>query len=266
MMYFAGIDVGSVASKALILDGEGKELSYAVISGLPSEQNARQVVNEALEGCALSFSDITHVVATGYGRVNVPFADKQHTEIICHSVGVNSLFPSVRTVIDIGGQDSKAIKISATGRVENFIMNDKCAAGTGRFLEVMEGVLKVGLDRWGELASRAENTASISSVCTVFAETEVISKIAQNVPLEDIIAGLCESIAVRVAQMARRVAVEEDICLTGGVAQNGGVAQKLSEILGAPLLIADRPQRTGALGAALLALRSHARDSQGELR
>jgi predicted CoA-substrate-specific enzyme activase len=262
MMYFAGVDVGSVASKALVVDEEGNEVSYAVVSGLPGEQSARQVIDEALEDYGLSFADISRTVATGYGRVNVPFADKQHTEIICHSVGVNSLFPSVRTVIDIGGQDSKAIKVSQSGRVEHFIMNDKCAAGTGRFLEVMEGVLNVGLDRWGELASKATNTASISSVCTVFAETEVISKVAQNVPMEDIVAGVCESIAYRVAQMAKRVAVEKDVCLTGGVAQNQGVARKLSEILEMQLLIADRPQRTGALGAALIALRSHRKDSQ----
>ena len=251
-----------MASKALVVDEEGNEVSYAVLSGLPSEQSALQVVNSALKDCGLSFADVSRTVATGYGRVNVPFANKQHTEIICHSVGVNSLFPSVRTVIDIGGQDSKAIKVSLSGRVEHFIMNDKCAAGTGRFLEVMEGVLNIGLDRWGELASSAKSTASISSVCTVFAETEVISKVAQNVPLEDIVAGLCESIAFRVAQMAKRVVVERDVCLTGGVAQNKGVAQKLSELLEMPLVIADRPQGTGALGAALIALRSYGKDSQ----
>jgi len=256
-MYFAGIDVGSVASKAVVVDGDGNVISYAVIPGLPSEGSAQTVFNDVLGDSALSFSNVKYIISTGYGRFNVSFADRQYTEIICHSVGVNSLFPSARTVIDIGGQDSKAIKISPDGKVESFIMNDKCAAGTGRFLEVMEGVLKVELNRWGELASRAKNTAVISSVCTVFAETEVISKVAQNVPLEEIIAGLCESVAMRVAQMAKRLSIAKDVCLTGGVARNKGVAQKLSECLDMPLLIPERPQITGALGAALIALRNY---------
>jgi len=256
-MYFAGIDVGSVASKAVILDGEENIVDYAVMPGLPSEESAKKIYDDLLEGSGLSASSVNYIVATGYGRVNVSFADKQCTEILCHSVGVNSLLPSVRTVIDIGGQDSKAIKISPAGRVVNFIMNDKCAAGTGRFLEVMEGVLKLELSRWGEMASRAKNTAAISSVCTVFAETEVISKVAQNVPVEEIIAGLCESIAMRVAQMAKRLPVEKDVCLTGGVARNMGVVNKLSECLEMPLLVSERPQITGALGAALIALRNY---------
>jgi len=162
----------------------------------------------------------------------------------------------VKTIIDIGGQDSKVIKVRE-GKVEHFVMNDKCAAGTGRFLEVMEGVLGVEFSKWGEMVANARNTASISSMCTVFAETEVISKITQRTPVDEVIAGVCEAIAYRVGQLAMRLSPEPGFCLTGGVAYNGGVVLKLSEFLGADLLIAEAAQGTGALGAALIALDSH---------
>lgn len=256
-MYVAGIDIGSVASKVVILDEEKDIINYVVMPALPSEESASKVFSKALEDKSLSQKDIAYIVATGYGRVNVPLADRACTEILCHAVGINYLFPSVRTVIDIGGQDSKAIKISKVGRVENFIMNDKCAAGTGRFLEVMQGVLGVEFSKWGDLVAKAKSTASISSICTVFAESEVISKVTQKVLLEEIIAGVCESIAIRVGQLAKRLPVEKDICLTGGVAYNKGVVQKLGEFLGVDLLVAELPQSTGALGAALMALRDY---------
>jgi len=256
-MYVTGIDIGSVASKIVILDEERDVINYVVMPALPSEESASTVFSKALEDKSLSRKDVAYIVATGYGRVNVPFANKMYTEILCHAMGINYLLPSVRTVIDIGGQDSKAIKISNYGRVENFIMNDKCAAGTGRFLEVMQGVLGVEFSKWGDLVAKAKSTASISSVCTVFAESEVISKVTQKVPLEEIIAGVCESIAIRVSQLAKRLPIERDVCLTGGVAYNKGVVQKLGESLGVELLVAEIPQSTGALGAALMALRNY---------
>lgn len=253
--YVAGIDIGSVASKAVIMDEDKNVISYVAMPGNPSEDSARIVFDRALEQKGLSPEYIVYIVGTGYGRVNVPFADRVWTEIRCHTVGVHHLFPSVRTVIDIGGQDCKVIKVK-DGKVEHFAMNDKCAAGTGRYLEVMEGVLGVEFSKWGEMVAKAKGAVSISSTCTVFAETEVISKITQRVPVDEIIAGICEAIAYRVGQLANRVQPEPDFCLTGGVAYNRGVVLKLSNFLGADLLIAEAAQSTGALGAALIALDS----------
>jgi predicted CoA-substrate-specific enzyme activase len=212
---------------------------------------ANKVMDEALAKANLPFDDITYVVATGYGRINVPFADKQITEISCHARGVGWLLPEVRTVIDIGGQDSKGIKLSH-GRAVDFVMNDRCAAGTGRFLEVTAEGLGVKLDDMGRLALTAQNAARISNTCTVFATQEVVAKLSDGVPLPEIIAGLHEAIATRIYSMVRRLKIEREVALTGGGAKNIGLVKALEAKLGFPVLVPPEPLLTGAIGAALL--------------
>jgi len=249
-MYFAGIDIGSTMTKIVIMDDE---ISSQVIGPTGAEHRhlANKVMEEALSKAGIAFDELTYVVATGYGRINVPFADKQITEITCHAKGVSSIFPSARTVIDIGGQDAKGIKI-AGGKVVNFVMNDKCAAGTGRFLEVIAEALGLKLEEMGELSLQSKEKVMISSTCTIFAEQEVVSKIADGVPIEDILAGLHEAIASRVFHMAEKMKIEKDVAMTGGVAMNVGMVKALEDQLGFPVLIAREPLLTGAIGAAIL--------------
>ena len=249
-MYFAGIDIGSTMTKIVIMDDE---INSQVIGPTGAEHRhlANKVMEEALSKAGIAFDELTYVVATGYGRINVPFADKQITEITCHAKGVSSIFPSARTVIDIGGQDAKGIKI-AGGKVVNFVMNDKCAAGTGRFLEVIADALGLKLKDMGELSLQSKEKVRISSTCTIFAEQEIVSKIADGVPIEDILAGLHEAIASRVFHMAEKMKIEKDVAMTGGVAKNVGMVKALEDQLGFPVLIAREPLLTGAIGAAIL--------------
>ena len=190
-------------------------------------------------------------VATGYGRVSVPFADKKVTEISCHGLGAYKLFPDTKTVVDIGGQDSKVIQVGPAGKVLDFTMNDKCAAGTGRFLEVMAAKLRVPLNEMGTLSMGANGEVRISSVCTVFAESEVISLVAQNHPKEEIIRGLHRAIVNRVWSMVKTLGVKREVTMSGGVAKNRGVVAFLEEKLGHPIHVYKEPQIVGALGAAL---------------
>jgi predicted CoA-substrate-specific enzyme activase len=248
--YFAGVDIGSTMTKVVIMNGE---ILASVIgpTGPEHRKLANRVMEEALNKAKLSFKEITYVVATGYGRINVPFADKQITEISCHARGVSYLLPEVRTVIDIGGQDSKAIKL-AGGRAVDFVMNDKCAAGTGRFLEVTAESLGVKLEDMGKLSLEAKSKVGISNICTVFAAHEVVSKLSEGVPLPDIIAGLHEAIATRIYGMARRLKMEREVAVTGGGAKNIGLVKALEAKLGYPVLLPPEPLLTGAIGAALL--------------
>jgi len=249
-MYFAGIDIGSTMTKIVIMDDE---INSQVIGPTGAEHRhlANKVMEEALSKAGIAFDELTYVVATGYGRINVPFADKQITEITCHAKGVSSIFPSARTVIDIGGQDAKGIKI-AGGKVVDFVMNDKCAAGTGRFLEVIADALGLKLEEMGELSLQSKEKVRISNTCTIFAEQEIVSKIADGVPIEDILAGLHEAIASRVFHMAEKMKIEKDVAMTGGVAKNVGMVKALEDLLGFPVLIAREPLLTGAIGAAIL--------------
>lgn len=253
--YVAGIDIGSLMSKAVVLSGNGHivsfELTRTVYDSLISASN---VIKGCLEKGGLDSSQLSYIVATGYGRVNVPFANKAVTEIICHARGVNRLFPSARTIVDMGGQDSKVISIRSDGRVRKFVMNDRCAAGTGRFLEVMSSALGVGLSELGDLAATSPQRPRISSVCTVFAESEIIGMMARAVPKQWIAGGLCEAIAARIYQMLVKIEMEEDFVMTGGGAKNGGIVKILSEKIGHEFLVPEEPQMTGALGAALIAM------------
>ncbi|MFZ5918651.1 MAG: acyl-CoA dehydratase activase [Chloroflexota bacterium] len=252
-MFFAGIDLGSITTKAVII-GDGQIVASAIgFSGYNSAETAQRVLAEALNTAALPRQAISRLVSTGYGRVRVPGADRQITEITCHARGAHWLHPQARTVIDVGGQDSKGIAIDGQGRVLDFVMNDKCAAGTGRFLEVMARALEEDLDRFGELSLAAPRRAQISSTCTVFAESEVISHIAAGQPKDVIIAGIHEAIAARVSGMVGRITVRHQVLMTGGVARNVGVVRLLEEKLGHTILVLPQAQITGAIGAALIA-------------
>jgi len=253
MSYPVGIDVGAVSGEAVILNDEGI-LAYSIVeTGAHSRRAAERALEEALGKAGLSRGEVGPVVATGYGRISVEFASHQVTEISCYARGIHFLYPDVRTVIDIGGQDSKAIAIGPGGKVLDFAMNDKCAAGTGRFLEVMARAMEMEVHKLGEVSLRSLHPAAISSTCTVFAESEVISLIAQGVPVEDIIAGLHQAIARRVAAMVRQVGIKPPVAFAGGVAKNAGVVRALEEELGVQLIVPPEPQIIGALGAALMA-------------
>ena len=253
-MAIAGVDVGAATAKALILK-KGEILGYSIIpTGADSKKSAYRVMEQALKKAGLSKNDVEFIISTGYGRNSVDFADKSMSEILCQGRGVKFLIPSVGSIIDIGGQDSKAIELEEDGRVCNFVMNDKCAAGTGRFLEVMANVLEVGsVDKIGPLALKSKNHALISSTCTIFAETEVVSLRAQGWSRTDLLAGVHDSIASRVVTMASSIRLRDDVVFTGGVAKNVAVKKALEEGIGKELLVPKEPQITGALGAALRA-------------
>lgn len=250
-MIIAGIDIGSTMTKVVIL-GEDDTLAKVIGPTGPEHRHlAHKVMTEALRLADIPFDALSYVVATGYGRINVPFADKQITEITCHAKGVSELFPTARTVIDIGGQDAKAIKLEK-GMVSNFVMNDKCAAGTGRFLEVIAGALDLTLTDLGSLSIHASEKVKISNMCTIFAEQEVSAALADGTPVANILYGLHDAIAGRVLSLAGRIGIEQDVVFTGGVAKNIGMVQTIESRLGYPVLIAPEPLLTGALGAALM--------------
>jgi predicted CoA-substrate-specific enzyme activase len=253
---FAGVDVGAATAKTVILS-DNRMLGYAIIpTGYDVRLVAQQVTVEALKrsGVNKSIDELDCVVSTGYGRHSVDFADKAVTEIICHAKGAHLMIPGTRTIIDIGGQDSKAIELDDQGNVRDFVMNDKCAAGTGRFLDVMAQVLQVGsIDNMGPLSLESREPCSIGSTCTIFAESEVISLRVMGRSREDLIAGVHRSVASRVAVMARRLNIRPEIIFTGGVAKNVGVKKALEGEFGMVISVPEEPQIIGALGAALLA-------------
>lgn len=252
-MITAGIDIGSITTKAAVM-AEGKIRGTRVIfTGYNAEQAGTKVYEELLAELGVEKSDIRRIVSTGYGRNSVKFMDKAMTEIICHGAGAHYLNPRARSVIDIGGQDSKAIVLDEKGKVKNFAMNDKCAAGTGRFLEVMARALEVDLDGFGALSLRAGDPSRISSLCTVFAESEVISLISKGEKRENIIAGIHESIAARIAAMANRLRIAPLVVMTGGVAKNIGVVKALERKIGMAVEVSEYAQVNGAIGAAFLA-------------
>jgi (R)-2-hydroxyacyl-CoA dehydratese activating ATPase len=249
--YFAGIDVGSTMTKVVILNN-GIIASIIGPTGPEQRRLANKVMEEALKKADLSLQAITYIVSTGYGRINVPFADKQFTEITCHAKGIASLFPNAKTIIDIGGQDIKAIKIDATGKTVDFVMNDKCAAGSGRFIEVIADTFGVPLDQVGGLSLQSKNPAKISNICTIYAQQEVAASLAEGIPVSDLLAGVHRSLADRISRMVNRLRVEEEVIVTGGGGKNKGLLKALSEQLGHQVLVPEEPLITGALGAALM--------------
>jgi predicted CoA-substrate-specific enzyme activase len=252
-MPFAGIDVGSTMTKAVIVDRDGIIVSSVIgPTGAEHRHLALEVMDEAIKKAGLTFEQLDFIVSTGYGRINVPFNDKQITEITCHSRSIRELFPSARILIDIGGQDSKGIKLDSDGKVVNFVMNDKCAAGTGRFLEVIAEALGIELTEMGDLSLKAEKYVKISNTCTVFAEHEVTTRLTEGSTIPEIVAGLHEAFAARVVNMVRSLGIEKDVVVTGGGAKNIGLVKAIEEKVGFPVLVPPEPLLTGALGAALL--------------
>jgi len=248
--YFAGLDIGSTMTKVVILGG-AKEFSLVGPTGPEHRKLANRVMEQALELARIKLDQVAYIVATGYGRINVPFADRQVTEITCHAKGLAHIFPNVKTVIDVGGQDIKAIRME-NGRVVDFVMNDKCASGTGRFLEIMADALGVSLDELGKLSLAAHKPAVISNTCTVFAEQEIISRLAEGEALPNLIAGIHDAVAARIYALASKLKIEREVVLTGGGAKNPGLVRALESRFGFPLLIPPDPLITGALGAALM--------------
>jgi (R)-2-hydroxyacyl-CoA dehydratese activating ATPase len=253
-MYYAGIDIGSLSTETVILDEAGRVVSYDIsATGANSRLSGEQSFARALERGEVSAEGIRFVVATGYGRISLPIATKTVTEITCHARGARHLFPKTRTILDIGGQDSKVIRLAEDGKVADFAMNDKCAAGTGRFLEVMARALEVDLDEMGPLSLRSTELIPISSMCTVFAESEVISLVAQSKPREDILNSIHHSICTRIVAMLDRIGLEPELTMTGGVAKNLGVVEHIRSQAEMEPNVPQEPQIVGALGAALIA-------------
>lgn len=252
--YFAGIDSGSTSTDVVILN-KNKEIVTSIIlpTGAGAAIGAERALEEALKAAKLTREDIDALVTTGYGRTAIQDGDKSITEITCHARGAHYLDPNVRTVIDIGGQDSKVIRLDGNGSVVNFVMNDKCAAGTGRFLEMMARTMEMGLDQMSVTGLHYDEDITISSMCTVFAESEVVSLIAQNKKTDDIVHGLNKAVASKTASLAKRVGGEETYMMTGGVSKNNGLVKTLEEKLETKLVISDKAQLCGALGAALFA-------------
>ncbi len=254
-MIVAGCDVGSLTAKAVIMD-EGKILGQSVIrGGIKPEKSAEQAMEQALEAAGISLSDITSAIGTGYGKERIGFVQKTESEIICHARGARFSLPDTRMVIDIGGQDAKVIRMDENGQVIRYIYNDKCASGTGRFLEVMAEALEVELDEMGEIGWQSSERIRISNQCVIFAETEVISLVNEGRKVCDIVNALHRAMANRVASLARSIGLDDKIVMTGGVAKNKGVFKALSEGLGVAInpLAGIDPQINGALGAALIA-------------
>lgn len=252
-MFVCGLDVGAATTKAVILH-HAKIISSSILpTGRSVKLATEKVIDDAIKKAKQEVQGFDRVVSTGYGRHSIDFADRAISEIICHARGAYFLIPSVRTVIDIGGQDSKMIVLDDEGNVTNFVMNDKCAAGTGRFIEVMANVLEVSLEDMGKLSLTSKKPCVISSTCTVFAESEVVSHRARGEPRENLIAGIHKGIASRTVTMGWNIGFRKDVVFTGGVAKNEGVKSYLERVIGTPIIVPQEPQVVGALGAALLA-------------
>lgn len=252
-MYTLGIDIGSTTSKAVILkDGKDITASSLVVATVGTD-GVSNVIDRVLESAKINRGDISYIVATGYGRQTFEGADAQLSELSCHAIGVHFCMPQVRTVIDIGGQDAKVLSLGENGRLMKFEMNDKCAAGTGRFLDVMAGILNLDVSELGAEAAKADAPVSISSTCTVFAESEVISQLANGAKIPDLVAGICNSVAVRVSSLVKRAGVVQAVCMSGGVAKNSGVRNAMAQALGTEILYDERAQLMGALGASIAA-------------
>ena len=260
MRIAAGVDVGSTQTKAALLadengNGAAKILARALTdTGANVRKAAEHAFHVLCEQAGVPQAEVGYVVGTGYGRYKISFGNAQMTEISCHARGAHFVCPGTRTVIDMGGQDSKAISVGSSGEVLDFVMNDKCAAGTGRFLANAADVMGIGLDAVGPLSLRAVRPVKIATVCTVFVESDILSYLAQEKTPEDILGGVHLAIAKRTMSLARRVAIEPQITMTGGVARNVGMVRALEQVLGMPLQVSPDAHFMGAIGAALFAL------------
>ena len=255
-----GIDIGSTSSKCVIFKNGKEIVSKGIVSLGAGTKGVDLVVEEVLGSAKLQLSDVHSIVSTGYGRNSYDKANKTMSELSCHAKGGAYIFKDVGTIIDIGGQDIKALKLDKDGHLSNFLMNDKCAAGTGRFLEVMARVLDIELEEMGDLDEIAKEKTPISSTCTVFAESEVISCMAKKIPVPNIIKGIHASVATRVAGLAKRGGLAKPVAMTGGVSMNRGVVKALCQELETEVLISEDSQIAGAIGAALYAYEEYKRD------
>jgi predicted CoA-substrate-specific enzyme activase len=262
---FSGVDIGSVTTKAVIINEKDKILAFSLIpTSYDRKKSGAEVVNLALDKIQQPENSVKYIVSTGYGRRAFTSSDKVLPEIVCHAKGTKFLVPTVRTIIDIGGQDSKVMELDEDGGVVRFEMNDKCAAGTGRFLEVLtERILNLPLDKLGPLALKSKQGYTLSSVCTVFAESEIISLLSEHKAKEDIAYGISKAIARRVIGMGAggQINYKEPVVFSGGVAKNIGVVKAIEEELGKKVVTLKEPQITAALGAAIFA-KEHAQQAQ----
>ena len=255
-----GVDLGSTTAKAVVIDRAGEIVSSSTIAmGAVSRAGMQRSVDAALSAAGLSFDDQAGTISTGYGRKLVPGVQRSYTEITCHARGTAAMVPGVRLVIDVGGQDSKAITVDKDGLVVDFAMNDRCASGTGRFYEVLARAIEVDLPELGDLAMRGTQDLEVSSMCATFAETEIVSLMAQDMPIEDIASSVHRAIAARTLALVAQVGRHTPVVLTGGVAQNPAAVHFLSRALDHEVLLPAQPQITGAYGAALLAMESAGR-------
>jgi predicted CoA-substrate-specific enzyme activase len=255
-MITAGIDIGSLSANAVILDEEGIMAKHNILTGPDSTETSWRLIHETLAACkgGLDLKSVDYIVATGYGRIVVPFSQANVTEISCHARGNHWFFPEVRTILDMGGQDCKAIRCDARGKVTNFVMNDKCAAGTGRYLERAASTLGIPLEEFGPLSlEQVKGPLPISNFCTVFAQRDIVLLLRQGAHRSDILAGVCDAIVKRIFPLLQRVGIQNAFAISGGVAKNIGVVRRLDEQLGLKVHIAFDPQIVGALGAALFA-------------
>ncbi|MFQ5908624.1 MAG: acyl-CoA dehydratase activase [Thermoplasmata archaeon] len=254
-MYFAGVDAGSTTTKAVVLDAKGDLVAKSLLpTGANVTRAAERSYEEVLERLGITENDVGYVIGTGYGRYKIDFGDDQVTEISCHAKGAHLLFPRTRTLVDIGGQDTKAIRLSEEGEVLDFCMNDKCAAGTGRFLENAASILDLSLDEIGPVSLRADAPIRLSNVCTVFVESEIIAHLARGRTIEDILRGVHTAVAARTIALVRRIGIDEEVTFTGGVSRNVGMVSALKERFGTEINVSELSQYMGCLGAALFAL------------
>lgn len=262
-MYTMGIDIGSTSSKCVILKNGIEIISEEIVNLGAGTKGTDLVMKNTIDKSGIKSREISYIVATGYGRNSFDLAQKTMSELSCHSKGGGFIFGEVRTIIDIGGQDIKVLKLDKSGQLLNFIMNDKCAAGTGRFLEVMARILDVELCEMGDLDEIANERTPISSTCTVFAESEIISCMAKKTPIPNVVKGIHYSVASRVAGLAKRIGVENSVAMTGGVSKNKGIVTALSKELNTEILVSERSQMAGAIGAALYAFEECNKDKKG---
>ena len=254
-MIVAGCDVGSLTSKAVVMRGDTVIGSSVCKSRARPWESADIVMKEAVRQAGVQMTEISYCVGTGYGRDRIPFMNEAISEITCHGKGARWLLPSAKTVIDIGGQDCKVMRLDREGNIEKFFANDKCASGTGRFLEVMAKVIGIELSSLGDMSLKSRHPVTFASACTVWAQADVIKHLNDGVPVEDIAAGINNAMAARIATLVNNLGVEQDVCMTGGVAKNSGVIASLERLLTIRLKRIRRmdPQIAGAIGAALIA-------------
>jgi predicted CoA-substrate-specific enzyme activase len=251
--YYAGVDIGSSFIKAVLVSRKQIRASEIFSSGGNYKETARRVLEEVLSKARISIEKLSGIVVTGIGAESAPFQARQFSDISCQATGCHSLFPSARIVIDIGGQFTKAAKLTPKGRVSNFLMSEKCAAGSGRFLQVIARILRIKIEDIGPLSLKSETAVEFSTNCAVFAESETVSRIAEGARIEDILAGVHHAMAAKVAMLVKMLKMEPDVVLTGGGAEDAGLVSAVSNVLGINVLVPEQPRFTAALGAAYLA-------------